>query len=104
MIDCVLREVDRIRRVSRGHGISRLELVRWTMAHAPSATAPAAEFIAVAAEGPGGRHPCGDGLLDDLRMILGHREIAVTVMDEDAIRAHDALIERGVTVFREAAG
>jgi len=28
MIDVVLRELDRIRRVSREHGISRLELVR----------------------------------------------------------------------------
>ena len=28
--------------------------------------------------------------------------IAVTVMDEDAARVHDALIERGVTVFRAA--
>lgn len=102
MIDLVLQEVDRIRRVSRGHGISRLELVRWTAAHAPSATAPAAEFIAVAAEATGGRHPCGDGLLDDLRMVLGHEAIVVTVMDEHAARAHDALIERGVTVFREA--
>ena len=27
--------------------------------------------------------------------------IAVTVMDEDAARAHDALIERGVTVLRD---
>ena len=104
MIDVVLRKEDRIRRVSREHGISRLELVRWTTAHAPSATAPAAEFIAVAAEGPDGKHPCGDGLVDDLRMILGHQAIIVTVTDEHAIRAHDALIERGVTVFREAAG
>jgi hypothetical protein len=102
MIDTVLREVDRIRRVSREHGILRLELVRWTTAHAPSATAPAAEFIAVAADATGGGHPCGDGLLDDLRTVLGHEAIAVTVMDEDAARAHDALIERGVTVFREA--
>ena len=104
MIDIVLREVDRIRRVSRGHGISRLELVRWTTAHALGATAPAAEFIAVAADGPDGKRPCGDGLLDDLRMILGHQAVIVTIMDEDATRAHDALIERGVTVFREAAG
>lgn len=37
-------------------------------------------------------------------MILGHQAIIVTVTDEHAIRAHDALIERGVTVFREAAG
>ena len=104
MIDVVLREVDRIRRVSRGHGISRLELVRWTTAHAPSATGLAAEFIAVAAEGPDGSRPCRDGLVDDLRMILGQQAIIVTVTDEHAIRAHDALIEGGVTVFREAAG
>ena len=104
MIDVVLREVDRIRRVSREHGISRLEPVRWTTGHAPRATGPAAEFIAVAAEGPDGKRPCGDGLVDDLRMILGQQAIIVTVTDEHAIRAHDALIERGVTVFREAAG
>lgn len=52
--------------------------------------------------GPDGKHPCGDGLVDDLRMILGQQAIIVTVTDEHAIRAHDALIERGVTVFREA--
>ncbi len=102
MIDVVLREVDRIRRVSREHGISQLELVRWTAGHAPSANGPAAEFIAVAAEGPVGKSPCGDGLVDDLRMILGQQAIIVTVTDEHAIRAHDAFIERGVTVFREA--
>ena len=28
--------------------------------------------------------------------------IDVTVIDEDAARAHDARIERGVTVFRES--
>ncbi len=59
---------------------------------------------ACAERGPDGKHPCVDGLVDDLRMILGQQAIIVTVTDEHAIRAHDALIERGVTAFREAAG
>ena len=102
MIDAVLREVDRLRCVSRSHGLLRLELVGWTTAHAPSETAAAAEFIAITASPPNDGAMCLDGLLGDLRTILGHPAITVDVMDEDAARAYDARIERGVTVFREA--